>query len=164
MKYKFSSEDREQIEKIRATMLSLLYDTGARVQELADLKLGDVRLSSPTVNVPIQLQAVVSAKLARIQVFQRLLCRAGSERGGLIQQLNCFDLIPFYKSAVFIANSKIIKTNGTSLLRCSAIPFRCLSNVLLHTGTGQTAITHAYLCIHIPMRRRPPIPINGGLF
>lgn len=25
------------------TMLSLLYDTGARVQELADLKLGDVR-------------------------------------------------------------------------------------------------------------------------
>ena len=30
-------------------MLSLLYDTGARVQELADLKLGDVRLSSPTV-------------------------------------------------------------------------------------------------------------------
>ena len=31
------------------TMLSLLYDTGARVQELADLKLGDVRLSSPTV-------------------------------------------------------------------------------------------------------------------
>lgn len=31
------------------TMLSLLYDTGARVQELADLTLGDVRLSSPTV-------------------------------------------------------------------------------------------------------------------
>ena len=31
------------------TMLSLLYDTGARVQELADLKLSDVRLSSPTV-------------------------------------------------------------------------------------------------------------------
>ena len=30
-------------------ILSLLYDTGARVQELADLKLGDVRLSSPTV-------------------------------------------------------------------------------------------------------------------
>jgi site-specific recombinase XerD len=30
-------------------MLSLLYDTGARVQELADLTLGDVRLSSPTV-------------------------------------------------------------------------------------------------------------------
>lgn len=31
------------------SMLSLLYDTGARVQELADLTLGDVRLSSPTV-------------------------------------------------------------------------------------------------------------------
>lgn len=31
------------------TMLSLLYDTGARVQELADLKFGDVRFSSPTV-------------------------------------------------------------------------------------------------------------------
>ena len=31
------------------TMLSLLYDTGARVQELADLTIGDVRLSSPTV-------------------------------------------------------------------------------------------------------------------
>ena len=31
------------------TMLSLLYDTGARVQELADLTFGDVRLSSPTV-------------------------------------------------------------------------------------------------------------------
>ncbi len=31
------------------TMLSLLYDTGARVQELADLELGDVRFSSPTV-------------------------------------------------------------------------------------------------------------------
>ena len=31
------------------TMLSLLYDTGARVQELADLKLGDVRISSSTV-------------------------------------------------------------------------------------------------------------------
>lgn len=30
-------------------MLSLLYDTGARVQELADLTFGDVRLSSPTV-------------------------------------------------------------------------------------------------------------------
>ncbi len=30
-------------------MLSLLYDTGARVQELADLKLGDIRLSTPTV-------------------------------------------------------------------------------------------------------------------
>lgn len=30
-------------------MLALLYDTGARVQELADLKLGDIRLSSPTV-------------------------------------------------------------------------------------------------------------------
>ena len=30
-------------------MLSLLYDTGARVQELADLTIGDVRLSSPTV-------------------------------------------------------------------------------------------------------------------
>jgi len=30
-------------------MLSLLYDTGARVQELADLRIGDVRLSSPTV-------------------------------------------------------------------------------------------------------------------
>ena len=30
-------------------MLSLLYDTGARVQELADLKFGDVRFSSPTV-------------------------------------------------------------------------------------------------------------------
>lgn len=31
------------------TKLSLLYDTGARVQELADLKFGDIRLSSPTV-------------------------------------------------------------------------------------------------------------------
>lgn len=31
------------------TMLSLLYDTGARVQELADLTFGDIRLSSPTV-------------------------------------------------------------------------------------------------------------------
>lgn len=31
------------------TMLSLLYDTGARVQELVDLRMGDVRLSSPTV-------------------------------------------------------------------------------------------------------------------
>lgn len=30
-------------------MLSLLYDTGARVQELTDLKMEDVRLSSPTV-------------------------------------------------------------------------------------------------------------------
>lgn len=30
-------------------MLALLYDTGARVQELADLKHGDVRLSSPVV-------------------------------------------------------------------------------------------------------------------
>ncbi len=30
-------------------MLALLYDTGARVQEMADLKLGDVRFSSPTV-------------------------------------------------------------------------------------------------------------------
>lgn len=30
-------------------MLSLLYDTGARVQELVDLTLGDIRLSSPTV-------------------------------------------------------------------------------------------------------------------
>ncbi len=31
------------------TLLSLLYDTGAHVQELADLKIGDVRFSSPTV-------------------------------------------------------------------------------------------------------------------
>ena len=31
------------------TMLSLLYDTGARVQELVDLKMEDVRFSSPTV-------------------------------------------------------------------------------------------------------------------
>lgn len=31
------------------TMLSLLYDTGARVQELVDLKMEDIRLSSPTV-------------------------------------------------------------------------------------------------------------------
>jgi site-specific recombinase XerD len=31
------------------TMLSLLYDTGARVQELVDLRIVDVRLSSPTV-------------------------------------------------------------------------------------------------------------------
>lgn len=31
------------------TMLSLLYDTGARVQELVDLRMEDVRLSSPTV-------------------------------------------------------------------------------------------------------------------
>jgi site-specific recombinase XerD len=31
------------------TMLSLLYDTGAWVQELVDLKMDDVRLSSPTV-------------------------------------------------------------------------------------------------------------------
>jgi len=30
-------------------LLSLLYDTGARVQELVDLKMDDVRLSSPTV-------------------------------------------------------------------------------------------------------------------
>ena len=30
-------------------MLSLLYDTGARVQEVVDLTLGDIRLSSPTV-------------------------------------------------------------------------------------------------------------------
>lgn len=30
-------------------MLSLLYDTGARVQELVDLKMEDVRLNSPTV-------------------------------------------------------------------------------------------------------------------
>ena len=30
-------------------MLSLLYDTGARVQELADLRMEDIRLSSPTV-------------------------------------------------------------------------------------------------------------------
>lgn len=30
-------------------LLSLLYDTGARVQELCDLQMGDVRLSSPTV-------------------------------------------------------------------------------------------------------------------
>ena len=30
-------------------MLSLLYDTGARVQELVDLRIEDVRLSSPTV-------------------------------------------------------------------------------------------------------------------
>ena len=30
-------------------LLSLLYDTGARVQELVDLKLEDIRLSSPTV-------------------------------------------------------------------------------------------------------------------
>lgn len=30
-------------------MLSLLYDTGARVQELVDLKMEDIRLSSPTV-------------------------------------------------------------------------------------------------------------------
>lgn len=31
------------------TMLSLLYDTGARVQELVDLKMEDVHFSSPTV-------------------------------------------------------------------------------------------------------------------
>lgn len=31
------------------TMLSLLYDTGARVQELADLRMEDIRLSNPTV-------------------------------------------------------------------------------------------------------------------
>jgi integrase/recombinase XerD len=31
------------------TMLSLLYDTGARVQELVDLKVEDVRFSTPTV-------------------------------------------------------------------------------------------------------------------
>ena len=31
------------------TILSLLYDTGARVQELVDLRMEDVRLSSPTV-------------------------------------------------------------------------------------------------------------------
>lgn len=31
------------------TMLSILYDTGARVQELVDLKMEDVRLSEPTV-------------------------------------------------------------------------------------------------------------------
>lgn len=31
------------------TMLSLLYDTGARVQELVDLKMEDVRFSTPTV-------------------------------------------------------------------------------------------------------------------
>jgi site-specific recombinase XerD len=30
-----------------AVLLSLLYDTGARVQELIDLRVGDVRLSSP---------------------------------------------------------------------------------------------------------------------
>lgn len=30
-------------------LLSLLYDTGARVQELVDLQINDVRLSSPTV-------------------------------------------------------------------------------------------------------------------
>lgn len=30
-------------------MLSLLYDTGVRVQELVDLRMEDVRLSSPTV-------------------------------------------------------------------------------------------------------------------
>lgn len=30
-------------------MLSLLYDTGARVQELVDLQMGDIRLSCPTV-------------------------------------------------------------------------------------------------------------------
>jgi site-specific recombinase XerD len=31
------------------TMMSLLYDTGARVQELVDLKMGDIRFSSPTI-------------------------------------------------------------------------------------------------------------------
>jgi len=31
------------------TLISLLYDTGARVQELVDLKMEDIRLSSPTV-------------------------------------------------------------------------------------------------------------------
>lgn len=31
------------------TLISLLYDTGARVQELVDLKFEDIRLSSPTV-------------------------------------------------------------------------------------------------------------------
>ena len=30
-------------------MLSLLYDTGARVQELADLKVKDIRIESPSV-------------------------------------------------------------------------------------------------------------------
>lgn len=31
------------------TMLSLLYDTGARVQELVDVNVGDVFLSTPAV-------------------------------------------------------------------------------------------------------------------
>lgn len=55
-------------------MLSLLYDTGARVQELADLTFGDVRLSSPTV---IRLTGKGSkARLVPIMVPTEKLLRA----------------------------------------------------------------------------------------
>lgn len=61
-------------------LLSLLYDTGARVQELCDLQMNDVRLSSPTV---IRLTGKgAKARLVPIMLPTELLLR---------QYLNEFD-------------------------------------------------------------------------
>ena len=37
-------------------MLSVLYDTGARVQELIDMTAGDVRLDRPALDRPAQVR------------------------------------------------------------------------------------------------------------
>lgn len=50
MKILLSLPDADTKEGFRdQVMLSLLYDTGARVQELADLKVKDIRIESPSV-------------------------------------------------------------------------------------------------------------------
>ena len=122
------------------TMLSALYDTGARVQELADLKVRDVRLDNPPIltltgkgrktrQVPLMSNM---ESLLRQYMNEKLLLQNGMQDRPLFVNRQRGKLTP--KGITFILNKYVSRARAVS----SIIPDKVTPHVFRHYSAFRT--------------------------